>query len=274
MGLSGSKTIRVRYGGHGSTPPRPIDVAIARYAEDVSWIMAHPLLSLHLQNTTIYNKGAADLPPEVVAAVGGRVVQLPNVGKCDHTYLYHIVVTHGGTLPRDTIFVPASAPVSKNKMGHLNNVLLAHASGGTPAVHAVMPPDTDVLRTAGRFTLDAYTTAHSKNREANPDAFLLPATPRPLGAWLLSLVSLQRARTPVPIVYGGVVYATPEGVAGTSSRVWLELLYQLAAHVSPEAGHYLERTWNVFLQEQWLSNDKDAAMGDVSPAADVQVAVV
>lgn len=73
-----------------------IQVVVARYAEDLSWLRGLGLPGL------VYNKGLGldpdSLPP------GIEVLALPNVGREAHTYLTHIIA-HYDALPLYTAFL-------------------------------------------------------------------------------------------------------------------------------------------------------------------------
>ena len=56
-------------------------LVLARYEEDLAWVMENNLMPI----TKIYNKGS-ELPPEYT-----NVVKLPNIGREAHTYLIHII---------------------------------------------------------------------------------------------------------------------------------------------------------------------------------------
>ena len=66
-------------------------VVIARYQEDVSWANGLP-------NCIIYNK--SDTIPQTVHPI----IQLPNVGREGHTYLYYII-TNYDHLPNYSVFL-------------------------------------------------------------------------------------------------------------------------------------------------------------------------
>src|SRR5581483_4550684 len=61
-----------------------IDVVVARYQEDVSWVDRLPSKC----RVTIYNKGASNT---IVKTRIADIKHLPNVGREAHSYLYHIL---------------------------------------------------------------------------------------------------------------------------------------------------------------------------------------
>ena len=83
-------------------------ICISRYNEDLSWTLEYPF---HQFSYIVYNKGInEDFEKKHVA----KVISLPNVGRCDHTYLHH-VVTHYHSLPTTMIFLPGSTDMEYKK---------------------------------------------------------------------------------------------------------------------------------------------------------------
>ncbi len=72
--------------------PRPLEIAVAHYNEDLSW------LEDSLSICTIYSKGANANAPRYPHS------RLPNIGREGHTYLHHIVSRYD-TLADVTIFL-------------------------------------------------------------------------------------------------------------------------------------------------------------------------
>ena len=93
-----------------------IDVVLAHYDEDISWISKEAAITgYNKARVHVYHKGAAGdavkklsdaLLPSVPAA---KVVSLPNVGRESHTYLSHIVDNYD-SLADWTVFSQAGEP--------------------------------------------------------------------------------------------------------------------------------------------------------------------
>ena len=61
-----------------------IEIVIARYNEDLLWTLETPFNEFKY---TVYNKGDNDTFEKTNVT---KIINLPNVGRCDHTFLYHI----------------------------------------------------------------------------------------------------------------------------------------------------------------------------------------
>ena len=73
-----------------------IEIVIARYNEDLSWLKKIPK-SIKI---TIYNKGLDNIE---ISDIKYNIIKLPNIGRESHTYLYHIINNYDN-LAHKTIF--------------------------------------------------------------------------------------------------------------------------------------------------------------------------
>jgi hypothetical protein len=65
-------------------------LVVSRFNEDVSWVDTFTLDG----GVQIYNKGESLKPWSCLAAPYYNAIQLPNVGRESHTYLYHIITNY------------------------------------------------------------------------------------------------------------------------------------------------------------------------------------
>ena len=75
-----------------------IEIIVSRYNENLNWLNDYPFNQFQY---TIYNKGIND---DFVKNNVTKIITLPNVGRCDHTYLYHIVKNYNNLRPI-TVFI-------------------------------------------------------------------------------------------------------------------------------------------------------------------------
>ena len=83
-------------------------ICVSRYNEDLSWTLEYPF---HQFNYTVYNKGINE---NFEKRYVSKIITLPNVGRCDHTYLHH-VVTQYHALPNTVVFLPGSTDMPYKK---------------------------------------------------------------------------------------------------------------------------------------------------------------
>ena len=70
---------------------RTVEIVVARYNETLGWLNEYPFNQFKY---IIYNKG--DNYTFVKTGVQ-QIINLENVGRCDHTYLYHIIENYNLT---------------------------------------------------------------------------------------------------------------------------------------------------------------------------------
>ena len=62
-----------------------VEIVVARYNESLIWLNDYPFNQFEY---IVYNKGDNE---NFVKINVKEIINLPNVGRCDHTYLYHII---------------------------------------------------------------------------------------------------------------------------------------------------------------------------------------
>lgn len=204
-----------------------IELVVARYAEPLDWLSRAPVAGLP---TTVYDKSPA-------ARDGRGVVALPNVGRCEHTYLTHILARYD-SLPELTLFAPGSA-TDAHKWPTLEYVL-ATARERRRSVF----PGAPVLGLAAfeHFALDAYAATSPANAAANPESALAPAVPRPYGAWYRTHVGTPWDRVRVA-TFRAIFVAHRDDIRRRPRSYYANLLHTVSGSSNPEAGHYIERSW-------------------------------
>ena len=228
---------------------KDIEVVISRYEESLDWLLQQPFKHF-LPNIVLYNKGTSPIPREIATAVKA-VIPLENVGRCDHTYLLHVVRgLQKGSLAGTTVFLTASTYDLPNKRYMARRIF---QSLWNPTIirpileHAVLH---DAFRD---FKLDKHPVSHLGNRKANPETLLTPAAIRPFGPWLVDLyesvfgVGCGVRTMKSPIFLYGVFVGTKDNIQKTPLAMYERLLQEVAVSSNPEVGHYIERLWGTLM---------------------------
>jgi hypothetical protein len=85
-----------------------IELVIARYNENLEWTKEEPFCNY---NIIVYNKGSnLNFYKDNIK----HIYNLPNVGMCDHTYMYHIIYKYHD-LADITFFLPGSLNITYKK---------------------------------------------------------------------------------------------------------------------------------------------------------------
>ena len=114
-----------------------IELVVARYNECLEWMREPPFCNYKY---TVYNKGPPSslsrIAPDIFTKyiTGGAMIDLPNVGRNDQTYMQHILrryfkttTTTVKSLPAVTVFLPGSVNMP-NKKGMATLILKNLAS--------------------------------------------------------------------------------------------------------------------------------------------------
>lgn len=209
-----------------------IEIVVARFNESLNWTNEYPF---NLFKYTVYNKGPNE---KFVKTRVAKIINLPNMGRCDHTYLHHIVENFDSGLAPVVVFLPGSVndPSKKPKAIFILKYILANRKG----VMCVQNVHRSVYHTFNTFTLDHWTCSNAENRFVNSESVLTMAKIRPFGAWYRYF-------------FGNIVvpYACLQGVFAVDRRdikkmgkqKYIQLCNATMASSNPEVGHYVERAW-------------------------------
>lgn len=215
---------------HFNTREKDCELIIARYEEDLSWILEIPKeLYTHI---VIYNKGT----PFVSPIPNVTIKDLPNLGRESHTYLTYIVDNYE-YLPKLCIFLPGSVWASEEKKERVKRVI-EFLKGRRESV-TVGNKSSEQMQKEREFTLSEYGSTNSQNRGKNSETKLKEATIRPFGAWFDAHFPGEAMSC---ITYKGIVAVQRENI-WKRPREWYVSLLEEHNHENPEVGHYSERSW-------------------------------
>ena len=98
----------VAYAAAAPTFSGTVNVVLARYDEDLSWLAEETILSQPGMRTLVYGKSENAKAPSSLPD-HTKLIMLPNVGRESHSYLHHLV-EHYDDLADWTVFSQAGAP--------------------------------------------------------------------------------------------------------------------------------------------------------------------
>lgn len=217
------------------SPPCRVQVVVARYAEPLGWLAHLPFRDVLVYDKNDAGDGGHGGPPP-----HARVQRLPNVGRCDHTYLHHICSRYDD-LADVTVFVPGSCPTSKSKWNKLEFVVQRVCRRGDSAF-----PVDEVFRepvhvALAGFEIDRYRATDGANAASNPEARLQLCPHRPFRAFYGAMFG--DAPDVREVAYQGVFAVSREHVHQRPLEEYEQLRALVGSHSNPEAGHYIERSW-------------------------------
>lgn len=203
-------------------------ICLSRYNEDLSWTLDFPFNQFKY---VVYNKGVNDNFEKKHVL---QVIDIPNVGRCDHTYLYHVVSNYH-SLPDIVLFLPGSTDMHHKKiiaikllMNVLQNKKASFIGGESSVFHAF-----------SHFTLEEYCCQNPINQVFNNESKVFPCPQRPFGKWFV-----EHEFTNVPYYcFYGVFSIDKRDILQHPMERYQQLVDELSIHSNPEVGHYTERAW-------------------------------
>ena len=205
-----------------------IDLVISYYKEDLDWLQNYA--HIPFRHIYIYNKG----PGTPNTTIPHTEIRLPNIGRCDHTYLYHIVTKYD-TLAPVTVFTTGSSDLP-HKKDQLAFTVTKAAETNNSVFHGYR--FNHVANELYNFRLDEWQATHSNNKGGVDE--LHPAMIQPFGRWYESLFPGVKATF---ATFGGVFAVSMEHVHQHTIDYYQRLLEEFPNHSNPEVGHYFERAW-------------------------------
>lgn len=223
------------------------DMVIAIYKENLMWLKDYEKKEYNFRNMFLYNKNSENnnkTSLELGCVMNGKEcvkTNLPNVGRCDHTYLYHII-THYDNLADVTIFTKGSSDLYREKAKL--NFITKKVFQTKNSVFSVDRLPLSVNITFKDFTLNTYKASHPSNNEKGIMSVfskrMEPAKPRPFGAWYEKNFHGINA---YHVSYAAVMAVSRELIHKHPVEYYQTFLKQLDDGPNPEVGHYIERAW-------------------------------
>ena len=216
-----------------------VEIVVSRYNENLEWLNQDPY---NKYPVVIYNKGQND---EFVHNNNVKdIVNLPNVGREGHTYLYHIVNNYDN-LSDMTIFLPGSCESSVYKKKELSSKLLYNMNEKNRNIYTCSRGD--LYETEKNFQIDSYLSTSSANQQINRDVSMQKSKIRPFGEWYTYYFGNDSTEC---ITYTAIFAISKDNILKKPKTYYMHFMNELAQHQNPEVGHYIERSWaKIFSQD-------------------------
>jgi hypothetical protein len=210
-----------------------IHMVLARYNEDISFLKTY-----YFSSTTIYNKGPSRID---------NAKSLPNVGKCDHTYLNHIINNYD-RLDDVTVFLPACFYNSLHKKVLTYRLLQKVYMTGKTCFVGKKVVDKKELSDLHLFQIDSWESKLPENKGGTSPK-CEPSEIRPYGKWLEKIFKVNDAinLNQTCVTYFGILAVRKEDIRRRPISFYKKLL-SFVKTPNPEAGHYIERSWDLIFK--------------------------
>jgi len=229
--LSVSKPITNNNEGFENNNSPKIEIIISRYNENLEWLKSE---SFNKYKTTIYNKGNDE---EYLKNTNTKSINTTNVGRCDHTYLYHIINNYD-KLADINIFLPGSVNM-ENKIKKAEK-LIEEIEKNNKAVFLYEEKHNDIKDDLYDFNLDKWISSNIDNQSKNPESVLEKSQIRPFGKWFESNFGNIKIEY---LSMLGIFSVAKEDIIQHPKNYYEKLIMQISNTSNPEAGHYFERAW-------------------------------
>ena len=222
------------YENYSNSFKKDIQVVVARYKEDLQFIKDGEFDEF---DVIIYNKGDLIEDPLLKDI---PIVDLPNIGKIDHTILYHIIENYDN-LHETTIFIPGSFMGSQSKKDRVDAIINTLNSNKTVS-SALLPikmegPINEVLYD---FKMNNYESQYGPNKNPTVDNSMMLSPVRPFGEWYRKVFGNKKMDQ---LFYYGIFAVSREEILNNPREKYMEIIKYVDSHPNPEAGHYIERSW-------------------------------
>jgi hypothetical protein len=208
------------------------EVVVSRYNETLQWINNEPFKKHPI---IVYNKGVNN---EFISNANViKTVNLPNVGRESHTYLYHIINNYDN-LADVTIFLPGSIDLIHKYNRSVKMIEMVEKTNDT-VLSSVYDPL--ILKKQYNFTLDDYLSSHNKNKEINQNGAIQKSAIRPYGKWFEK--TFIDGEQNIFVSFCGIISISKKNILQKPKSYYEKLMTELETHNNPEVGHYLERSW-------------------------------
>lgn len=212
--------------------PFTCDLVVAYYKENLGWMKDFE--SFPFRTIYIYTKGKQPVPPFQRDNI--KIIPLNNIGRCDHTYIYHMH-TNYDNLADVTIFTTGSTYLP-HKYNNLRFIVPKVFETKNSVFRVVHEPD--YKNKFKEFKLNAWRSTNKNNQENIIKNTIHPSKIRPFGQWYNTLFHGIETEY---VAYGGVFAVSRAHIHHRKPKMYKELLDDFPEHSNPEVGHYFERTW-------------------------------
>jgi len=208
-----------------------INIVVSRYNENLNWINKEPFNKyfIHCYNKGINNDFKINSPH--------KTIKLDNVGKCDHTYLYHIVNNYDN-LSEYIIFLPGSNDIHYKYLKSIN--LINHIEYYKELVNIGTITQESIKNKFYNLKVNNYKTTYENNFMINNESKIKKCELRPFGKWYEHHFNNKKVNFHT---WWGIFAISRDMIHQHPKEYYEKFLNELNDSSNPEVGHYTERAW-------------------------------
>ena len=207
-----------------------IEIIISRYNEDLKWTTED---IFNEYKYTVYNKGDNDNFSKINVE---KVINVKNVGREGHSYLYHII-TNYNNLSEITVFFPGSLDLEHKKHRAIEILTLIKTNKKS---FFLVNHSENLKKQFNDFCLDNWKSTNTQNLDKNNESQLQLSKTRPFGKWFKYYFGNKIVNK---YCYWGVFSIDKRDIIQHPKSRYIILISQINTSSNPEVGHYIERSW-------------------------------
>jgi hypothetical protein len=208
-----------------------LEIVISRFNEDLKWTTTGIFNNF---TYIVYNKGDND---NFEKSNINKIINLKNVGRCDHTYLYHIINNYNN-LSDITLFLPGSLDLPEK---NFRATQILYSIKQNPNAVFFGEYCENIQQKFKDFCLSFWKSSNIQNFNKNNEVALHLSEIRPFGEWYKynfeNIISNY-------VSYWGIFSVDKKDIIQHPLSRYINLINQLETSSNPEVGHYIERSWN------------------------------
>lgn len=214
-----------------------MNIIVARYNEKLKWTNTAPF---NKYKYMVYNKGSnEDFEKKNVY----KTINLPNLGREAHTYLYHIINNYDN-LADINVFLPGSVDTNhkmfKKEMYATKIIDYIEKYKNAVFLSFGKPKNNNILEEFYDFKMDEYVSTTVENKNINNETILRKSKYRPYHKWFNN----NFGDISVPyFIYHGIFSVNKQDILSKPKKYYENLLKLVDDHSNPEDGHFFERSW-------------------------------
>ena len=209
-----------------------IEIVVARYNEDLRWINEKIFRNYPV---ICYNKGVND--NFKIDNPNQKIINLPNIGRCDHTYLYHIINNYDN-LADITFFFPGSNNMSLKYRKSCR--LIQEVEKHNTTIFIGQYFENGVKAQLYPFKLEIWEARQYDNKLLNSESELTLSEIRPFGKWYEHYFGDIKIHY---VSHCSILAIHKKHILQHTKEYYENLIKQLEVSSNPEVGHYFERSW-------------------------------
>jgi len=199
-------------------------IVIARYNEDITY------LSEYYKIVLVYNKGDSDTIP-----INFEYINLPNIGRESHTYLYHIIQNYDN-LADKTLFIQGNT--KDHNIYSINDYFNNSHFYGKKSTHEINFLKT-FINHSGKY-LKELLNKNLKKSIYTPYQWI-----NLLGIDITKLNKFE-------MVWGANFSISKELIHKKPIEFYKDIIKYVEYDINPEEGHYFERSWYIIFMGNFI----------------------